>query len=395
MASRAVEPADVPSRVGLTAVLALAMGSPPLLLYGVSALSPLVLSDLALTRSQLGLLASVAFAWAAVFSLKAGFVVTRLGEQRSFLLVLWGSAAAVLVAALSRGYVWLLAAGAICGFVQALSNPLTNVSIARHVWSGRRGAVVGVKQSGVQAGQAVAAFTLPPLALIAGWRAALVVCALLLFASGLLPRRFIGNRSKDSPSQHPVPTLTDEDLPSPTWLFGYVVLVGAAVQATNIYLPLFGYQRLSMPLQLAGTAAGVAAILGIASRIALGRLSERTTSPNRLLSIGAVGGCVGAVLLGLSSYFTNRALLWLGVLFHGCCAMAMSAVVMMLLVRRVQPSSLAGSTASVSGALFVGFTAGPFLFGTSLAVADSYTVGWLLAATAHFLAAALVQVRAH
>lgn len=175
---------------------------------------------------------------------------------------------------------------------------------------------------------------------------------------------------------------------------GYVVLVGAAVQATNIYIPLFGFQRLSMSVQLASTVAGVSAVLGIASRIAWGRVSERSASPHRLLFLGAFGGCIGAVCLVMASYLTNSALLWLGILFHGSCAIAMSAVVMMLLVRGVRSSSLAGSTAVVSGGLFVGFTIGPLLFGLSLQVFDSYTVAWLVPAASHIAAAVLVAVRA-
>src|SRR5690348_1654555 len=69
------------TRASITTVLTAAMALPMFLLYATGVLGPEIVSELGVSRSELGMLTSVCFAVAAALSLWAGQVVDRLGVR--------------------------------------------------------------------------------------------------------------------------------------------------------------------------------------------------------------------------------------------------------------------------------------------------------------------------
>lgn len=212
-------------------------------------------ADLGIGGAQLGVLPATAFVLAALVSPFAGRYTDRLSGKVVLAVLFTGAGLALLGVAAAPSYGWLLVAVALSGATQALSNPVTNQLIAAHVSQGQRGGLMGVKQSGVQMSQFGAGLLLPSVALWWGWRgaalaAAVVAVAGLVMVPGAVPA------VPPSPSRGTGHRLAA--LPAGVWwLTGYALASGAAIQATNVYLPLYAFERLEMPVRAAGLTVAV------------------------------------------------------------------------------------------------------------------------------------------
>src|SRR5699024_5069960 len=146
------------------------MGIRPLLIYGLTAMSPTSIDDLGLSRAQFGFFATAAFLSAAVCSSDFGGLVDRWRVVRTMAVLYGGGVPSLIIAAAGRAHSWLIAAAIVSDAIQALSNPVTNRLIASHAAPEDRGTLVGVKQSGVQMAQALVGLAMQPLALLVTWR---------------------------------------------------------------------------------------------------------------------------------------------------------------------------------------------------------------------------------
>ncbi|TFV67952.1 MFS transporter, partial [Blastococcus sp. CT_GayMR20] len=280
-------------RVAFGATLTFTMAGPPLIVIALSALGPLVVDDLDLTRAEFGSFAMVAFAVAAAFSAAGGRLVDRVGGRPATMVVCGGACASLLLVAAAPTYGLVLGAVALSGFLLALANPATNLLVSTHVPPGRRGALVGLKQSGVQLSQVVGGALLPGLAVLAGWRVAATVAAGLLAPTLLMSYFFVPGTSVRADAG---PARIRRRVPVDVWwMTGYSFLLGCALQATVVYLPLFGHEDLGLSVSAAGLTAAVMGAVGLVARVAWGRLFERVRRPELLLAFlpvvatGAVG----------------------------------------------------------------------------------------------------------
>src|SRR5680860_1481539 len=160
-------------RVGFGATLALAMGISPVVLYSLNVLSPFVISDLGLSRTAFGSLASLSFAVAIPCSYFGGRAVDRIGGRRLLFGLVVTAIISVLLVARADAFGWLVGAAAVAGLSQSMANPVTNHLVSAFVRRGHQGMLMGVKQSGVQMSQFATGIALPPLALLIGWRGAM------------------------------------------------------------------------------------------------------------------------------------------------------------------------------------------------------------------------------
>lgn len=389
--------------VALGAMLSGAMGIAPFPLFIIMALGPLVISDLGLSRTAFGSVTTVAFATGLAGSLLAGRLVDRVGAPRVAVVMVVLASAAIGVAAGARGYVWLAGAAVLCGLTQAASNPATNVLISHTAPPALRGALMGVKQSGVQMGQFLAGAALPAIAVAVGWRASaltglVVTAAVLALVLATVPpwldayggeRRSRAGAAVDSPAAAhanaaPQPPAT------PVWLLVYTFLVALVVQALNAYIPLYAFEDVGLSAAAAGSAVGVVGVVGVAARIAVGWASGRLASSDTLLVAVAVIGA-GAVALTASAGALGAPLLWVGVVSYAATALTANVLVMAALLERVAGRGLGRASGVVQMALFGGFAAGPVAFGALVDATSSYVLGWLAAVAALVAAGALAE----
>ena len=375
---------------GLLFVLVCAMGAGPVMNYGISATSTLIISDLGISESQFGLLAATCFASAALSSMSLGRLSDRIRARTQMLIIFGGTALSLVFMALSGNYLWLLAAVLLSGPAQAISNPTTNRIIIHAVQPGKRPGWMGIKQSGVQASQLFSSLFFPAAALFAGWRGAAVGAALVL---GLLlayswhrlppePRTRTPNRAERASAER--------RFPAAVWLLAaFALFSGAGMQATNVYLPLFAQRELGFSLLMGGATAAAAGVVGVASRVLWGRRMAEGVRASTLLLILAAGAICGAGLLLAAGETGIPALLWAGVLFHGASVLGVNVVVMAGVLREVPKERVGAASGAVSLGMYAGFASGPLIMGLLLEFSGGFLDGWIFIG-AVYLACVLV-----
>ncbi|MEU6296263.1 MFS transporter [Streptomyces erythrochromogenes] len=367
----------------LTALLTCAMAFSMLQLFLLGALGPRLVTELGVSPALLGLTTTIGFGTAAALSPAGGRIVDRIGPRRSLVLLLLLSAAALALIGSAPGAGLLLGAVALGGVPQALANPATNKAVLRAVPPARRGAVTGLKQSGVQLGAFAAGAPLAALAGGIGWRGAVWTGAAAALLTGLWALRVL-------PADPPPPAAAvarTELVPRGmvAWLAVFSLFLGAGIASVNTYLALFGAQRLGLGPTAAAALVAVLGVAGIAGRVGWAKAAR----PGRAewLPGWLACGALGAAAL-LAAALVAGPLVWVGAVAVGVFAVSGNAVSMVLVLQRAAPGRAGQDSALVAAGFFAGFALGPPLFGL-LAQSGRYGPGWVLVA-AEFAAAAVV-----
>jgi predicted MFS family arabinose efflux permease len=374
---------------GLVAVLTLAMALPMLVLYAIGALGPQLVTDLGVDRTELGALPAAAFAVAAVLSLWSGRIVDRLGTRGA------GAALFVVVAvsfatmALAGGLELLVAAVAACGIAQALSNPVTNRIIANRIPARARGAVVGIKQSGVQLAALVAGVELPPLAAVWGWQTALAcvppVALVSLIAILRLPHAAPDTAERPrTGGGRMLPTATGQAL---GWLLALQLCLGAGLAAVTTFVALYAHQDLGVSERHGALVLAGFGVSGMVSRVLWTSVAGRRDDPSGLQLILALLAAIAAGALWLSSVVPagGLALVWAGAIGVGATAVAANAVSMLLVINDRRFGPVGHASALASSGFFAGFVISPPLAGL-LADTRGFGSTWVLVIGAFLLA---------
>lgn len=369
----------------LGVVLTLAMGVGPLVIFTLSSLSPQLVSFLGVQRVQFGLLATVTYLAAAPLCLMAGPIMRWLDATTVLFTLFVLAAVALALVSGAQSWGWLVCAAFLSGVVQSMSNPVTNLLVSTSS-SPRRGALMGVKQAGVQMGQ-LCAGVVALAALVVSWRAAsfatVLICVFaLLLTVGL-------RRTRAQPS---VVSAGPRGLPRQAWwLFAYSFCVALAVQATNVYLPLFGTERIGLSPSVAGSTMTLVGLLGIASRIGWGRASDGPRSASSALRILVGTSLVAASVLGVATVSASPALLWTGVIIHAAGAIAANVVIIHALITIVRPEQVAAASGYQALAQYLGFSVGPVSFGLLVDHVGTYAVGWAMVALGYLVALSIAR----
>ncbi|WP_026821122.1 MFS transporter [Arthrobacter castelli] len=386
---------------GLLFVLWCAIGVGPLLSYGLSTTSSLVIEDLGISESQFGLLATVTFFTASLTALWLGKLADRVSERTALLIIFGGAAASMLVAALSHSYVVLIAAMIVSGGAQAMANPGTNRVVMRLDPPHKRPGRLGLKQSGVQGAQLFAGIFFPAVALLAGWQgaaaaAAVVIMILAFFAARQVPAPAVDARRRSTTTAGTGSDGVKENpgrLPGVVWAYAATAFAtGVGIQATNVYLPLFAQRDLGFSLLLAGLTAALAGSVGMVSRVSWGRAMSLRRNGFSVLLILACGAAAGALLLLSSAPAGQAWMLWVGTFLHGATALAVNVVVMAGAIREVPKARVGATSGVVSMGMYVGFGIGPLAMGLLLQLFGGFQAGWSLVLAAYLLCAVICFV---
>ena len=388
-----------PGRLGYGIMLAAAMASSTATYSGLAALGPLVIADLGITRFQFGLLIAATQGTAALLAPTLGKWADRRSSRVGFFVTCAMSGASLLAVAVSPNYAWMLAAAATGGVATAMANPVTNRLLALTWRAGERGTVMGIKQTGVQVGFLFAGAALPGLAVLQGWRVALLASLLFAVLAVLMAvRRLTKNsarysgtavktRTRDLVARHPVLRP----------VAAYALVMGAGMAAITTYLPLYAYQDLRMSAQVAGLTTAVSGGVGVVARLGWGTWTERSTRSERSLLVGVAVGATGGLGLILATAFLpasgglTLSVFFIGVVGLAAASVGWNIVTMMLLLRDVEPRSSGAATGYVQRFFFIGLLASPALFGLLVDLTGAYWVGWSSVAAEFLIGAAMAR----
>lgn len=391
---------------GLLSILLGAVAAGPLLLYGLSATSEAIITDLEISEAQFGLLATICFACAAVGNATLGRLADRRSDLTLMTAVFLIAALALGLAGVPGGYLVLLIAAGLSGVAQSFTNGVTNRILLERVPASKRIGWVGVKQSGVQVSQLVASLSFPLLAVLFGWRGTALLTALLPLLLLVLTWRILRTVPLLHPTRDAEPSsnasTSDASAQSPAaprghsaavWaLAAFGCLNGIGVQATNVYLPLFAVRELDFSLILGGATAAVAGVVGVTARIGWARVMARGASGPLLLlilaltALAGVGAFLGADATGWA------ALLWTAVVLHGASALGVSVVLMSVLLRSIPSAKMASSSGVVTAGMFAGFAIGPLGMGLLISSGGGFTLGWMAVGVVYLLATLLAVI---
>jgi predicted MFS family arabinose efflux permease len=301
------------------------------------------------------------------------------------------------VAALTPGFGWLLLALFIGGIGYASSQPGGSKAVAGWFGEERRGLALGIRQTGLPLGGALAAGTLPYIALDWGWRPALLVAAAVC-AAGSISFAFIYR----DPAGEFEPR-TYEFGPELRRLLGYpplrpallagLVMVGTQFTLLSYLIP---FLRDDLRVAAATAALALAAVQtsGVAGRVLLAAWSDRLGPPRRMIAVG-VGALVamsGVLLLAVAPRRPGAGLLLAVAVVLGFFAFGWYGP-WVVHVTELAPKSSVGLTLTFAmTANQLGIVAAPPIFGLVVDATSSFSIAWLALGAALCLTSAITLV---
>jgi len=360
-------------------------------------LMPFVQPELGLSYTQVGMLGSALSLTWAIAAIFVGWLSDKLARRKIIIIVstVIFSVCSV-VSGLASTFLLLLGARLVMGLSEGGVMPISHAMVATEVPPERRGVAQGITQNlgSSLLGSTVAPLVLVPVALAWGWRNAFFLAAVPGLISALLIALLVIERPvpKAPPSapgaRAPVlETLTNRNVIACTVM---AVLLVSYLVITWAFMPLVLVQLRGFD---ADTAAGLMAVLGVASAISAFVIPWISDSVGRR-PVMAVSTFVGVILpLGALYYdgpvWMLGAIFFVGWLFNGIFPMFMATVPS----ESVSPVRVATAmgivmgvgeilggvfSPSIAGALSdsYGLTA-PLWFLTGLAVLGSFTALFL------------------
>lgn len=363
----------------LLLILVMAVG--PYLQLGLTAIAPVLREDLGLSRTQVGALPAILSLVGCLTAWSWGKWIDRTSAGRVATALFVASTVAFAAAALAPSFLGLLPAVVLAGVAMGGSNPVTNDLIMSRYAVGRRGVIMGIKQSGVNAGILLAGLVLPLAAAAGHWREALWVSGLLPVL-GLLVLRLPGATARavhgwgaaphNAPDTSASPRMPAEVRDSLRLLLAYTAIMGAAVSSGSTYAPLFAFESLDIGTGAAGLVTAVLGGVGVAARLSWGRVADRHGDPRHLLQVMAFGTAVGGVLVPVFGTISYPFLL-LALVVYASFSSAWVVVAMLTTTSAVPPAWSGQATGLVMMMFYAGYMVGPVSFGWLVDRFNTYT----------------------
>jgi sugar phosphate permease len=344
---------------------------------GLPALGPVLRDTFDLSLPQLGIALGSVTVGIMLTLIAWGVLADRIGERPVIAAGLAGSAVALVAAAFATGFAALTLALVVAGMLGASATGASGRAVMG--WFGRseRGTALGIRQTGVPIGGAVAALSLPALAATWGLRGAMIALAVVCAVGAAAAWTWL----REAPAFEPVappppapPPLRDRRLWRLATGSGLLVLAQSSLLG---FVVVYLHDERGITV---GAAAAVLAALqvgGAVARVAAGRWSdrrdERVQPVRTLIVIGsalllavaaaAAAGAPTALVLGLLLAAGLPAMSWNGLSFTAAAEMSGRA-------RAGTAVSVQNTVLSAAGAV------APVAFG-ALVVATSWPAAWV------------------
>lgn len=373
---------------GLLTTLVATMGVTTLLAFGLGSIGDIIITDLKISETQFGLLASVGYGCAALGSLSLGRFSDKRSDISLTVIIFTAAGGSLLLLSLPGGYAVLLAAAACGGISQSFSNGVTNRILAQRVPTNKRVSWVGFKQSGVQVSQLMVGVSFPILSTFFGWRGATFAVGIAVLAMGtyailkLASTPTLGVNYTERQSVHQAEHTKTQPrriphryLVATMALFGLISGIGQ--QAINMYLPLFAVRELNQSLVVGGMTVALTGVMGVLARIGLARIMSKGYPMAKLLTLLSSIAVLSASGLLAATVSHSPLLMWIAVGLHGSSSLGVSVVLMSGLLRIAPAAKMGSATGLVTGFQYVGYMIGPALMGWLLSTPSGFIAGWL------------------
>ncbi|HYT98188.1 MAG TPA: MFS transporter, partial [Casimicrobiaceae bacterium] len=240
---------------------------------------------------------------------------------------------------------------------------------------------------GVPAGAALAGAVLPALALVVGWRIALLIATFagLVVAAAAEPTHAmldtdINSESRSGRAFSPATLFEPLRIVLRSRTLSELAVVSFIYAGTQVCLTSFIVVYLTESLEWslvgAGLALTAATVGGVFGRIGWGFIADRVAPPRRVLGvIGIIAALCGIVITMATPAWPTIAVVIVALIF-GASAIGWNGV-QLAEVARHAPKGAAGAVTGASGFItFSGVVAGPPIFALLAASTGSYRVGF-------------------
>lgn len=353
----------------------------------IGPLGVLIGADLSLSKSQIGMLPAALFLGQAIVSVPAGFLTDRLGSRKLLLMAAFLMGIGYLSLTFLSTFWTVLLLVVIGGLGYGSMHPVTNRGIIYWFPQKQRGTAMGIKQTGITAGSALASLILLPLSTIYGWRPVLLIACIILLFGGIMS--YFAYR--DPPQQMQSAKNSSGLISFYKDMFRLLknkrlLLVSFSAMGLNgsqmcltTYIVLFSYEKLGISLFLSGMLLVVSEVSGSLGRIAWGIISDRIFNGKRVIILMIITGITAVssltvALISSASFWVMAPIIAL----FGFSAAGFNGI-WMNLASEVVPPEQAGISSGIS--LTMGSAAViivPPLFGFMVDYTGDFMAGWLL-----------------
>ena len=321
--------------------------------FVVAVLAPVLIVELGLSATLLGVAYAAYYLSASAWSSVAGRIVDRGGWRAGSLVLVAVAIVQHTLLALIQGPALLLASGAVGGLALALSNPATNALVGT-LGTGRAArTAIGVKQSGVPLAGAFAGAVTPLAAAALGWRGGVLVTLAISGTAFVLVTAVRGPGGGGPVGTRPVAVRRRFGLER------YVLGMGIITSALNGYLALHIVTTFDGTVQQAGAYVAVFAAGGAVGRLVWTSLGGGSRTFAILRMLGAVG-TVGLAILTLA---TGTASTWIAVVLLGLTVHAWQGLGMLAVIEADRSGTIGATSARVMRDFYLGFVIGAPLAG--------------------------------
>lgn len=365
----------------ILALMVSAHVSESLVRQGLPTLAPFFQPELGLSRTQVGLFMSAMFGGAVLTAIPAGWLVDRWGIRYGLACGLGLVGLSVILAASMQSFAHGLVLLTLTGIGHGSMNPATSRAVI--VWFGarQRATAMGLKQTGIPLGGMVAAATLPPLAVVFGWRVALVSAAVAM----LVVTALVLLLCREAPRPAGGGAATLASLPAlfrhrELWILNGTSLAVAALQtATVTYLTLYFYETRALSAVAAASFVVFANVGGVTGRVVCGIVSDRIFAGQRKpvaqMVLFSTAACLAAI--ALAAPHLPLPLVALLSFALGFAVMSWTPLGMTLQGEIAGRDAVGAAVGLNSFMSNIGTLIGPPLFGAVVDATGSYQVAWL------------------
>jgi ACS family hexuronate transporter-like MFS transporter len=348
---------------------------------GIPALIPLIQAELTLNLTEVGMLVSAVNIGVVVTVLSAGRAADRFGER---VIIGYGTIAGgaiVMMVHIAGSFAALLPVFLLLGVPMATGTPAGSKAVAGWFPQKERGTAMGIRQTGIPVGGAIAALVLPSLGLAFGWRFALSAIGFVTIATGVSvlllykePERF--PVSRDSAR---VGSVRDIMWRKDIWAVTFYAAIMAGGQWCYLsYIELYLTEDISLSLILAASLLAVGQISGALGRIVFGLVSDRLFLGRRK-PVMMLLGIVGIAMTVLMAFLLPDTPIW--VVFVVVCLLGLGTMswqgLYLTLVSEIAGTRMAGVAIGMTNTVtFFGIVVLPPIFGFIADRTESYQMAW-------------------
>jgi MFS transporter, ACS family, hexuronate transporter len=334
------------------------------------------------------MLPAALFLGQALSSIPIGFVADQNGSKHLLLLISLCVGTSFIAMTFSHQFWLVLLLVVIGGLGYGAMHPVTNRGIIHWFTRTQRGFAMGIKQTGITSGSALAGLVLLPLAGIYGWRHVVAIACVLLIIGGMVSYSFYHDSIRKT-------NIKTQNLSS---FYGSMLkmmrnkpLMLVSISAMGLsgsqlclvtYIVIFCYEYLHLSLFLSGVLLVISEVCGSVGRIVWGMISDRLFNGRRVIILMMISGIAGLSSMTLA-FIPTYTSFWMMIpitMVFGFAISGFNAIWMNVASEVVDPeySGLSSGFSITLGS--VGVITLPPIFGFIVDSFGSFTSGWIMIA---------------